>query len=328
LDPLTQEWRSFSESSREIKIAVTPLFVKGFLNRNSGIIAPGESLEFSVRYRNNTQFVLQNITVKAFIESDILDFSSLIIREGGVFDARTRAIVWGPANIPALKSLAPGSGGEFLFNIKARARPLVRTANDKNLMVTLRTQISPAAIPPQLTGTKLEHEDTLSLKVSSLVLFSGKSLYRTSPFKNSGPLPPRVGKETTYTISWEIRNFNNDLDNVQIQATIPPNVVWKDTIFPSDARIVYDSGSGLVRWSVGAVKAGTGVITPALVGAFKVAITPSVLDINQSPTLINESTLTFRDSFTQEEREMKFNPITIELRQDPLTNFDQWKVLP
>lgn len=325
-NPATQEWRSFAEASREIKIAVTPLAVQGFLSERDQFITPGERPSFSVRYRNNTQFIIRNVTVRAFLSGEILNYSTLDVSKGGVFDERTQAIVWGPANVPELRELSPGAEGEFAFSITTRKQPRVASPQDKNLLVTLRTEIETVSPPPELTGTDLASEDVLEVKVRSIILFSGKSLQRSSPIQNSGPLPPKVGSKTTYTISWEIRNFTNDLEDAEVRATIPPNVLWENKIFPADARISYDAASGEAVWRIGEIKAGVGVFTPALVASFQVSVVPALVDVGRSPTLLNESVFRARDTFTGEDREIKIDALTTELRQDPLTNSTHWMV--
>lgn len=326
--PETNWLRSFMESSQSTKIAVKPLSVHAVLTGTPReIVGPGDILDFVILYRNNTQFSIRNVTIRTFLSGDILNFTTLNFREKAVFDDRTRSIVWSPANIDKLRELPPGTEERFHFSIETFGRPRVTSQTDKNLLVTLRTQIESSSLPKELEGIDLSSEEILTLKVRSKIFFSGKSLYRSSPILNSGPLPPKVGQKTTYTISWEIRNFTNDLENAEVRATIPPNVLWQDKVFPAETRISYDPPSGEVVWKIGEIKAGTGILTPALVGSFQVSLTPSLLDVRKSPIILNESVLRARDTFTGEDREIKFGELSTELREDPFTNIQHWTVV-
>lgn len=332
----TKEWQTFAESAKEVRVAVTPLSVQGFLSgaREKNII-PGEQLFLTLRYRNNTGFTLKNITVRAILEErysggsggqGVLEFNSLQIAGGGVFDSASRAIIWGPATTPGLRELLPEEGGELEFSIKTRSRPIVGGEGDKNLVIKFISSVGAAGIPKELAGTKLDSEDRLEFKVRSKVIFAGRSLYRSSPILNPGPLPPRTGQETAYAIFWEIRNFTSDLHNVEVRAPMPPNVKWKDKISPDDARLSWDAASGEVRWRIGEVAAGTGVIRPALAAAFQVSVTPSAADVGKSIILITGARLSGLDGFTGESIDEKIGALSTELREDPATGSSDWIV--
>lgn len=325
---LTKEWRTYIDSFVDTQIAVTPLSVQAYLGglREKNIF-PGERLGFLLRYKNNTPVVMRNVSVRAKPEGDILEFNSLDIDDGGVFEFGSRSLVWGPSNSEDLRVLDPGEGGELHFSIQTRLRPAVRKAEDKNLLVKLRSSIDVANIPEELEGTNVFFEENLEFRVRSKVVFVGKALFRSSPVVTAGPLPPKVGKKTKYAILWTVRNFTNDLHDVEIVATLPPNVVWENVLSPTDFRFVFDKSSGQVKLSLGEVKAGVGVLTPALTGAFLVSVTPSESDIGRSVVLINESHLSAVDSFTGDRVDEKVDALNTELREDTFTTTKDWIVV-
>lgn len=324
----TSEWRLYTESNKVVKIEISPLSIEGFLRGSrSGTLSPGDLPNFSVRYKNNTEVILRNITVKAFLEGAILEPQSIFISQGGVLDALSRAIIWSPASIEDLRELAPGDSGEFTFGVQTKSRPVMRSLGDTNLVVRLRSMIEAANVPAELQGVELAKEDILEFKVGSLVLFFAKSLHRSSPIQNTGPLPPKVGEKTTYTIQWELRNFTNNLTNVEIKTSLPPNIKWEGATYPGEARITYDPASGEVRWAIAGVPAGTGVLAPALVAAFQVSLVPAETDIGRRVSLTNESVFSAKDSFTGEEISKKFGGLSTETREDPAVKFSEWDVV-
>jgi len=336
LDESTKEWNAYSESVGETKIAVTPLFVGATLKRpTENIIHPGDSLLFAVRYKNNTNFVLRNVSLRAFLEmlpfpdssSGFLEKSSLSVDKGGVFNSSEGAVIWAPANVEELREVAPGEEGDFSFSLHTKDRPPLRGERDKNLSVRLRVKIDSVGIPPELAGLDLASEEITEYKVGSLVLFGGRSLYRSSPIVNSGAFPPRVGEKTTYTVQWEVRNFTNDLRDVEIKTTLPPNIFWESVTFPQGEKITFESSSGEIKWRIGEVKAATGVLAPALVGAFQVSLVPSEADAGRAPTLLNDSVLGATDLFTGEKITKEVRALTTELREDPTTTVNEWRVM-
>lgn len=326
LNAANREWQSYRETSFATKISVAPLSLQAFLSgRREGIISPGERLSFNLSYKNNTLSILKNVSIRAFLEGDTLDFSTLQPGEG-VFDFNARSIIWTPGNASSLRELDPGETGSFGFSIETKARPVFRGSGDKNQYVRLRTEIQPSATPQELTGANLFYRDSLEFKVKSKILFTSKTIYHASPIPNSGPLPPKVGIETTYAILWELRNFTSDLEGVEVRAPIPPNVSWKNTILPGDANVNFDQASGEIKWRVGKVEAGTGIITPARTLAFKVGIVPSEADEKKSMVLLGETILSGVEGFTGERREERTGDLSTELRDDPQTKSSDWAV--
>jgi len=346
----TKDWRTYQESARETRIAVTPLSVQLFTGeRREGLIAPGQDIRFLLRYRNNTPFLVRNLTVRVFLEGvpasqerflgtspvvrsasaeNVLEFSTLRILHGGVFEGASRSLVWGPGGTPALRELAPGEGGALEFEVRTRARPTIRQAADKNFVVRALAEVNAAGIPPELAGTALRSEDMVEFKIKTKVFLEARAVYRSSPLTNSGPLPPQVGKTTKYTIVWEVKNFSNDVRNAEVSTLLPPNINWENVVFPRDARMSFDLASGEVRWNIGEIKAGTGVVVPSLVGAFQVSITPAEVDKGDTLTLTQESRFTGEDVFTEEKIEERVKELSTRLEADPLTESREWVVAP
>ncbi|MBI2056593.1 MAG: hypothetical protein HYT37_04450 [Candidatus Sungbacteria bacterium] len=332
---LTKEWKPYNESVSEAAIAVSPLAVQGMYDESRDkIVEPGSQLSFTVRYKNNTLYTIKNVSLRASLEETpqtskerVLEFASLQIDKNGVFDGTTHAIVWGPGSTPELREVKPGAEGIFAFRVKTKERPVIRNVADSNITLALKSKIEAAGVPKELAGTRVSAEDSVFFKVNTKVLFTGRSLYRASPIPNNGPLPPKVGSKTTYTIAWEVKDFTNTVENAEIRATLPPNIKWENKISPSDARITFDPASSDVRWRIGTLKAGTGILTPTMVGAFQVSLTPAEADVGDSLVLVSESKFTGTDSFTESTVEEKMSRFTTELREDSLTSTEDWRVV-
>lgn len=323
---LTKEWKPYVESSYETKIFLAPLAVEATLDGvRDRHVTPGERMAFILRYKNNTDFTVKNVSVRALLEGTILDLGSLSIDDGGALAGGNGVILWSPGGTEKLRELEPGEESDLRFSITAKERPPVRSSADKNLTVRLHSIIEAGTVPREFAGTRIGSEDNLELKVRSKVLFSGKVLYRSSGLLASGPLPPKVGSKTSYAVILDVRNFTNDLEDVEVRASLPPNVKWENSV-SGNANISFDAQSGEVKWRVGRIQAGIGVLSPALTGAFLVSILPSEADAGGTPTLIHELRLIGRDGFTGESVEVLLEKLTTELREDPTTTSKDWIV--
>lgn len=327
LDRLTKEWTPYRDASATAKIGVTPLSVSATMNNlREGSIAPGTRIEGVIRYKNNTASDLKNVTIRAVLDGSIFNLSSLSV-EQGTFDQTSRAIIWAGATMSELRELAPGAEGEAQFTVETRDRPVIRSEGDKNQTIRLRAEIFPSLIPEELQGTDLSSRDTVELRVKTRVIFSGRSLFRSSPILNSGPLPPKVGERTKYAVLFEVRNFTSDLDSAEMSAFIPPNVKWEGNFLPSDARVTFDEASREVRWRIGRLEAGTGVISPALTLAFQISMVPADGDAGKPMILAGESSIKGKDAFAGEDIIEILEPLTTELLEDPAANSQEWSVV-
>ncbi len=327
-DELTKEWRPWRESTKEVTLSVSPFLLETTLGgKREGVVRPGERLAFTVRYENRTAIAVKNVSVRAALEGEIIDINTLSIGNGGVFDFPTKTIVWGPGGTPGLQEAEPGEGGDLQFTVQTHSRPPVRTAEDRNLLVRARASIAAPQLPKEFEGSRLSPDDAIEFKVASVLLFAGRAAFYSSPIPNSGPLPPKVGERTSYTITYEIRNFTNELGNVEVRGFLPPNVKWENSVSPRGADIHFESASGEIRWRIGKIPPGTGVLTPALIGAFQVSVVPSEVDVGKALTLVRESKLRGRDIFTAEDLALKVGTLTTELREDPATKAEEWTVV-
>jgi hypothetical protein len=124
-----------------------------------------------------------------------------------------------------------------------------------------------------------------------------KVLHYSGPIQNTGTLPLGVGKETTFTVVWQIANSTNTVNGVVVKTTLPTGITWNNVIAPSTAasNLVYNSVTREITWNVGDVPVGQ----DAKSIAFKLAITPSTSQINTVPKLTNDITLIGADSITK-----------------------------
>jgi hypothetical protein len=132
-------------------------------------------------------------------------------------------------------------------------------------------------------------------------------------------MPPKANVETTYTIVWRITNTANDLENVAVRSRLPTYASWKGVFTPKGEDITYDEVTGEVIWNIPLIPAGAGVVNAesAAEVAFQIGITPSLTQVDQSPTIIDEATFSATDSFTETLITERSRDLDIRLEADP-----------
>ena len=111
-------------------------------------------------------------------------------------------------------------------------------------------------------------------------------------------MPPRVGNETSYAVSWQIVNTTNDLKDVVVRASVPPNIKWTGSIDPKDAGITYDPIKGLITWKPGIVFAGSGYTIPSQRVDFQLSFIPALIHVDKAMPLLSDIYMEGTDVFT------------------------------
>ena len=138
------------------------------------------------------------------------------------------------------------------------------------------------------------------MKVSSGLVISQQGYYKNQNISDLGPTPPVVGKATTYTINWEIKDYFSDTKNVKVKAILPKNITLTGQIMPSNesSNFSFDSASREIVWSAGDIQAGTGVTGDPIALSFQVSLTPDASQKGSVASLIGQAEVSGENQFT------------------------------
>ncbi len=255
-----------------------------------------EKIETKIKWANNLPTAVNNVEIRAKVSGNALNRSSII--SAGFFDSNTSEIIWDKNTVQALTTVQPGANGEL--NLSFTSLSLLSGSNSVIPDPTITVEISIKASQPsegvaikQLTGTEKK-----TFKVNSDLQLLGKTLYSTGPIVNSGPVPPKVGVETSYTVQWSITNTSNKASKGEVRATLPVNVSFVKLDPSSSEDLKYNDTTKEVIWNVGNIARGTGFVVPAKTVNFQVKLKPSTSQVGSTPNLMNEAIFTANDLFT------------------------------
>jgi len=320
--------KPYGTASQTIVIKKSPislsLFIKGYdLEKN--IARPGDSISAELQWMNNLPINVRDTNIELEFKGDVLNEQSISVAKG-FYRAADKKIIWNSSSFPEIASISPGGTGEAQFNFSIKEPLLIETAVNKNFSLTLEAKISALGTSEQ--GENLEIVSTVKkeIKIASPFQLTPKAFYYSGPFKNSGPLPPKVGQETTYTILWSLGGNSNDFSKVKVTASLPSYVRWLNVISPSTSEIKFNERDNTLTWEAGDVGAGTGIISSAKEVAFQIALTPGSNQVGSSPVLVGEAKLEAYDNFIGDYFNAKISSVNTMLNYDEKFNYNQGKV--
>jgi len=308
----------YEKSVSTTTISTPPLATKILVNDKTDYAAQlGGELNYQIKFSNNTNADLLGLTISAKLEGSMFDFSSL--QSEGFFDGAARTITWNASVSPLLNRLSSGQEGAVNFKLKLKDSFPSGSLGAKNFVVKVSSRTETSTVPSGFDLDRLIAESEITTKVSSLPVLVQSALYRDQEFGATGPMPPKAGDKTFYTIVWEISNSSNDFSKVRVKGLLPVGVNWenKTRVSGQQSLPVFKSNSQEVVWDIGSLPSGLGGQFPKYQAWFQVSFTPSQLNVGSPVALLKNISLEGEDSFTKQAISIKVNDIT----SNDLTDF-------
>ena len=261
-------------------------------NVDTYIAPPARPVSTTISFQNNLPDKLLNPRLEVSLSGLALDKSSVSAGDNGTYDSLNSKIVWNLVNSGRFAELNPGEGGQVSFSFSSLPGPsLALGANDITLNFVL------TGTPVEATGqSSLTVSETRKVKISSQVSLSSKVLYSLGPYTNKGPMPPRVGEETTYTVIFNVGNTQDDMTDAKVTARLGPGVAWLGAPNTGTENIVYDSLSSTLTWNLGALSSGSGFSSATRELAFQVSLKPSIGQVGTAPILVSNIVFSGQDT--------------------------------
>lgn len=262
---------------------------------------PGDDLNYTVKYSNTSNFNLIGLNLVVKLDGQMYDLSSLDTR-GGFFDNGNRTIIWNAGSITDLANLPPNKKGEVQFRVKLKSEVFSGISGSNSLFVQATATLSTPNVPSGVGGDEISAQNSLTTKITTQPTFRQLIYYNDPAFGSSGPLPPEVGKDTIFTVHWQITNPGNDMNSVRLTGVLPPGVMWENAtgVTAGQPEVTFNTNTSEVVWNPGVLPRGIGVTGDKYEASFRVKIKPSSNQKGTVITLIKNSKLTATDSFTKQ----------------------------
>ncbi len=281
------EFILLKEIVKRVEIVEPSLYISQQINGNPEYIAnPGDILHYEIFFRNIGEEALTDLAMIVKLEGSAFDLYS-IKSPDGEFQLGDNSIVW--EKTPKLRFLEPQEQGKAEFWINLKDEWGVSSSQDKEPVVNSKIYLSQA-------------RKEFTTKINSKLAIIQKGYFENDVFENSGPIPPKVGEATTYTITWQIENYYNELKNVKVKTVLPNNVGLTGKVFPEEesSSFAFDSQSREIVWQVGDLEMGTGILNQARSCVFQVSLTPTADQKGALAVLVNEVEISGEDQWTEQ----------------------------
>ncbi len=302
----------------KLTINSSPITLRVDLNGVKNYVSRlGDRLNYTITYLNQTGIALNNTVVSAELISPLFDLSSL--DTNGRIDFGSKTVIWDQKTNPELALVEPNRSGQVKLSVNLKKVFPIGRLGDKNYTLKLRVKLSSPSVPYYLEADRTTALTELENKVAGLLKVDAKALFRdaNSGIINNGGLPPSVGEPTQFTVHWAVSNFANDVSDVLIRATLPPNVKFTGVVKSNiDSQPAFDEQSRTVSWQIDNIKANSGVLTPPIEAVFQIEATPTIDMIGKYEPLLGQTTITARDDFANIGLVGYDNPLDTSLNDD------------
>ncbi|PIR47514.1 hypothetical protein COV06_03625 [Candidatus Uhrbacteria bacterium CG10_big_fil_rev_8_21_14_0_10_50_16] len=253
----------------------------------NSILLPGDDLTLNVSLDNRGEEIAEALTIELFIDAGT-DRVRLEDRSGiPNGDVYGNKINWDKRDMNRLETLRGGESASIdvaiptretgATTIKLHAEARVTTVGDIEINRTIVSSPITIRIASDLSGS------------SSAQYYNAQGV----PI-GYGPLPPQVGEETSYRVTWTVVNALNDVEDAVMVAAIPSDSVWGGLVSVTQGTVTYDSVGNRVRWAIGNLPTGT----PPPVAIFDMHVKPTSADLNTFLDLLGVSSITAVDVTT------------------------------
>jgi len=278
-------------------------------------LSSNSTLTGRIELTNNLPTRVLDLDLEVRLVGGVLDKNS-VTANGGFWNSAGSLILWSNDSYGKFASFEGGASETLTFNFKL----LPLFSGNKVLFKNPELMFQVVARGHRVLENNLVEEVTATasktLKVNSNLQLSARTLYYDGAFRNTGGVPPRAERETTYTIVWSLLNSSNELSNANVRTKLPSYMRWTGNISPSTEEVTYNPETREVVWELGRVAQGVGVSSAARQTSFQVGFTPSVTQAGTQASLTGDITVTGEDAFTGGLLVFTRSPLTTRLTGD------------
>lgn len=245
---------------------------------------------------NNLPDKIFNTTVEARFSGSAFSLNSVRTGQGGFFRSLDKTVFWDSRAVENLKNVDPGESVGLNMSFTPLGYLEVPRGTTPELQVEVVTKGE--RILESGDVEKVESREVRKVKFASNVSLTQRVVRSLGKLENSGPIPPKADKETTYTIIWSLTNTWNTASNIQVKAVLPPYVKWVGRIDPGSENVIYNQANNEIVWNVSQLFSGTGFNSSAREVMFQIALTPSSSQTGLEPAILSNVSVKGTDKVT------------------------------
>lgn len=264
-------------------------------------VTAGQRIEGAVQYKNTGATGLTDAIVRVKFEGSGLDLSTLKLTSGA-YNPTTNTITWTAASLAALKNILPGSSGEIAYSFQILPYdkfPL--QPNGKNQQLIATASLDSPDLPTPTGQARQVISDRFLMPVQTGILLGVDAFYDDGRLgiTSEGPLPPKVGQQTTYTLRIRTGSTLNDIESMTVKIVLPDGVLYTSKFYKTTGEIDFNDRTNTMTWTMPLMEGLTGRVTSPQELDMQVAITPGENVRGQEVRLMKSIQAAGVDSFTE-----------------------------
>jgi uncharacterized repeat protein (TIGR01451 family) len=288
-------------------------------SRNDQGVDFGQTLNYSIVYKNKGETELKDVVIMAVLESDFLGWTTLEDALGGKEKGNT--ISWSKEEIPGLEVLARNEEGTIDFFIKLME--LGEIELDKDYQVKSYAQFSVGETEETAEEAKEDTDrrsNTVINKINSDLTLDEQVRYFNDDNipVGTGPHPPKVDEATSYKVYWNLSNTLHELDDLKITVVLPDYVAWGGKDQVTVGTIQYNNETGAVVWDIGRLP----ITVYQAMAEFSIRISPGEENRNKIMVLLPGTLVQAIDQETKTTISQTTKAKTTKLEDDDIASGD------
>jgi hypothetical protein len=269
-------------------------------NRTRNVtLSAGQKSNVVVVINNTLDETVYDMKVEVVPGGNTLTIDS-IKSENGFYDSNRGVVLWEVSNNKDFAQVVPGGTRQVSFTVDQG--PRLDNASYELVVNVYARRVAERSAQETLLGTV-----RAEAKYSSTVAINSQVSKSTAGFIDRGPVPPEVGKESTYTVTLVAEAGANELLNTVMETGLPVYVNWLDT-YDADGAVTYNTVSKQLQWNIGDMSPGE-----RKEFTMQLSLTPSVSQVKSSPVLLNTQQIRANDGFTRALLQDSARAVTTEL---------------
>ncbi len=255
-----------------------------------------QEIEGEITFKNTLSEAIKDAKIVLNLKGSL--YNPVGVRaQSGFFDSTNGVITWDKASMPELKLLEPGVAKTLSFTLPTQELVSQGSALEKPEL-DLRVDVA-GILANGITRNASDVSRATAIANSDMAMTTSVD-HEGGPFQDSGPMPPKVGEATTYTVTLQVSNTSNEVHNAQASWYLPSYVTWVNAISPSVERtsVTYDEATRKVVWNLKNLRSGLGVGSSARTLSFQVSLIPSLSQFDDQVALTSEIVMTGKDAWT------------------------------
>ncbi|MFT7645104.1 MAG: hypothetical protein ACI9BF_000775 [Candidatus Paceibacteria bacterium] len=263
------------------------------------ILTEGDKASVNIKITNTIDVAVYDLTVEVVTKGNALDENS-INSSSGFYDSNDGTVRWEVANNASFDRVLPGDSRTLIFGVVPG--PNLTTSSFDMVVNVYARRVDESSAQETLVGSVQS-----KVKYSSNVEVDSQVGRNVGRFVDIGPIPPKVGEVTTYSLTLVAAAGANDMANTIVETSLPLYVDWLDD-YDTDGVVTYNSVSKTLKWDIGAISSGQRKDF-----TFQVGIKPSVSQLNRPMVLLNTQNIRANDKFTSALLQDSAEAVTTEL---------------